>query len=249
MEKNRRADAVMFGFDFQINSAIVLMIENIKDLKAIRLEGNEEDIKLTLNDDSLVFEPETSQALGFGFRCGFLGLLHMDVTEERVEREYNIPLIATAPSVIYHVYLNDGSMVEIDNPSPFSRLGPGPQFIIKPEISHYGGNFGYDEKGKVHQTGVKSFDKNGNVSTSIGTSVPSIRKTSSIIYALFLTARSQLTTKKAVAMPESADTNTTPPSRVKAFTSPVTSIRTRLNTMQKAIRTRFNSTALRVPSA
>lgn len=73
--------------------------------------------KLKLNDDSIVFEPETSQALGFGFRCGFLGLLHMDVSEERIEREFNIPLIATAPSVIYHVYLTDGNMIEIDNPS------------------------------------------------------------------------------------------------------------------------------------
>ena len=73
--------------------------------------------KLKLNDDSIVFEPETSQALGFGFRCGFLGLLHMDVSEERIEREFNIPLIATAPSVIYHVYLTDGTMMEIDNPS------------------------------------------------------------------------------------------------------------------------------------
>ncbi len=73
--------------------------------------------KLKLNDDSIVFEPETSTALGFGFRCGFLGLLHMDVSEERIEREFNIPLIATAPSVIYHVYLTDGSMIEIENPS------------------------------------------------------------------------------------------------------------------------------------
>ncbi len=73
--------------------------------------------KLSLNDSSLVYEPETSQALGFGFRCGFLGLLHMDVIEERLEREYNIDLILTSPSVIYHVYLFDGTMLELDNPS------------------------------------------------------------------------------------------------------------------------------------
>ncbi len=73
--------------------------------------------KLQLNDSSLNYEAETSQALGFGFRCGFLGLLHMDVVQERIEREYHIDLIATAPSVVYHAYLTNGEMLMIDNPS------------------------------------------------------------------------------------------------------------------------------------
>ncbi|MEE3743331.1 translation elongation factor 4 [Streptococcus dysgalactiae] len=75
--------------------------------------------KLQLNDASLQFEPETSQALGFGFRCGFLGLLHMDVIQERLEREFNIDLIMTAPSVVYHVHTTDGDMIEVSNPSEF----------------------------------------------------------------------------------------------------------------------------------
>ena len=79
--------------------------------------------KLALNDASLSYEPETSSALGFGFRCGFLGLLHMEIIQERLEREYGIDLITTAPTVLYEVVLTDGSRVTIDNPAQLPGSG------------------------------------------------------------------------------------------------------------------------------
>ena len=79
--------------------------------------------KLRMNDASLSFEPETSVALGYGFRCGFLGLLHMDIITERLEREFDLNLVTTAPSVIYHVTKTDGTMLNIDNPTNLPPIG------------------------------------------------------------------------------------------------------------------------------
>ncbi len=85
--------------------------------------------KLQLNDASLSFEPESSVALGFGFRCGFLGMLHMEVIQERLEREFDLDLVTTLPSVIYHVYKTDGSLVKVDNPHNY----PDPASIERAE--------------------------------------------------------------------------------------------------------------------
>lgn len=93
--------------------------------------------KLQLNDAALEFEPETSQALGFGFRCGFLGLLHMDVVQERLEREFNMDLITTAPAVTYNVKLTDGSYVKVSNPADMPEVSNIAQInepFVKAEI-------------------------------------------------------------------------------------------------------------------
>src|SRR5439155_2595479 len=79
--------------------------------------------KLKLNDSSLRYEPEVSQALGFGFRCGFLGLLHMEIVQERLEREFDQDLITTAPSVVYEVELNSGEVIQVENPSKMPEQG------------------------------------------------------------------------------------------------------------------------------
>lgn len=112
--KNRPADAPIAGF----KKAKPFVFAGIYPIQTDRFEDLRDALlKLQLNDSSLSFEPETSIALGFGFRTGFLGLLHMEVVKERLEREFGLELIATSPTVPYNVYLTDGNMVVVENPS------------------------------------------------------------------------------------------------------------------------------------
>ena len=101
------------------------------------LDLKEAILKLKLNDASLTFEPDNSVALGFGFRCGFLGLLHMEIVQERIEREFNLDIITTAPSVSYHVHKTNGDELFVDNPShlpPVSEIEYMEEPIVKAEI-------------------------------------------------------------------------------------------------------------------
>ncbi len=125
-EEKRPADAPLAGF----KPAQPVVFCGLFPVDANDFENLREAVaKLRLNDASFTYEMETSAALGFGFRCGFLGLLHLEIIRERLEREFNLDLIATAPSVIYRVYLTDGTMKELHNPADM----PEPQKIAKIE--------------------------------------------------------------------------------------------------------------------
>ena len=115
----RKADKPLPGF----KDVKPQVFAGLYPVEANQYEGLRDALeKLKLNDASLHYEPEVSQALGFGFRCGFLGLLHMDIVQERLEREYNMDLITTAPTVVYQLLLRDGTVVEIENPSKLPDL-------------------------------------------------------------------------------------------------------------------------------
>jgi len=118
--------------------------------------------KLQLNDAALHFEPETSEAMGFGFRCGFLGLLHMDIVQERLEREYGVDLVTTAPTVVYEVLLTDGEVLSLENPArlpPANTIAEIREPIIAATIlvpqDHVGGVIGLCEEKRGRQRGLQ----------------------------------------------------------------------------------------------
>ena len=117
---NRPAAAALPGFK-EIKPQVFAGLYPVESSEYDQLRDSLE--KLRLNDSSLRFEPEVSQALGFGFRCGFLGLLHMDIVQERLEREFDMDLITTAPTVVYEVVLNDGSTIHVENPAKLPEVG------------------------------------------------------------------------------------------------------------------------------
>ncbi|WP_125152571.1 translation elongation factor 4 [Clostridium rectalis] len=113
-EANRSADKALSGY----RPAVPMVFSGIYPVDGAKYEELKESLeKLQINDAALSFEPETSIALGFGFRCGFLGLLHMDIIQERIEREFNLEIITTAPSVVYRIGKTDGEVLEITNPA------------------------------------------------------------------------------------------------------------------------------------
>jgi GTP-binding protein LepA len=117
---NKPASAALPGFK-EIKPQVFAGLYPVESSEYDQLRDSLE--KLRLNDSSLQFEPEVSQALGFGFRCGFLGLLHMDIVQERLEREFDMDLITTAPTVVYEVVLNDNSIIRIENPAKLPEPG------------------------------------------------------------------------------------------------------------------------------
>ena len=117
---NKPASAPLPGFK-EIKPQVFAGLYPVESSEYDQLRDSLE--KLRLNDSSLQFEPEVSQALGFGFRCGFLGLLHMDIVQERLEREFDMDLITTAPTVVYEVVLNDNSIIRIENPAKLPEPG------------------------------------------------------------------------------------------------------------------------------
>ncbi len=131
------------------------------------LELKEALEKLRLNDSAFVFEPETSAALGFGFRCGFLGLLHLEIVQERLEREFSLSLVTTAPTVVYRVHRTDGQVVEVDNPSklpPPGQIGKIEEPYIKASIitptDYLGAIMGLCQEKRGVQVGIESLPDN-----------------------------------------------------------------------------------------